>query len=1169
MQKYTYNLVMPFKGIPPKILLIMKLVIIIMTACLMQVSATTLAQRITLNQKAATLEKVLRAIHDQSGYNFLYDVALLKKADLVTIDIKNATVPEALERLLKNQPFTFEIKSKTIILDLKEKAVTEEVKEKIALAKVPTLAVAIIPIKGRVTDNKNLPLPGVTVKVKNGKTGAITDNDGRFRIDVPDQDAILIFSFIGFITKELPVSSDGEMTVSLEQDQSKLNEVVVVGYGTQKKENLTGAVATIKSKTFENRPTATPSNLLQGVTAGVAVSASGQGGYPGSTSTIQVRNYATWKGGTDPLFVIDGFTRDKATFDNLNPSDIDNISILKDAASAAIYGMRAGNGVILVTTKSGTEANKEISYNANYTFNSPTRLPKLMNAFEQATLVNAIYAGQGYNSSNANWYADDELEHFKTNSYSPFDDAWKNPWGTNHNLSIRGGSKDIHYFVSGSYLKQGGGLQQSFDKYTVLAKLDGEITKGMTFSLNIDGANTNNKRPNFPYGTDQNMGYFWYYLYYALPYQPGQINGLPRAGSGTSFVDPAVMKTNYRIDQGTALNGNFELKYKIPGISGLAAQGKIGYNNQYSFYKYFNAAYKEYFFKPGGSHGHYLTSELDTSRPGGPAQFNDIVAGAFGSNQYLTSGYGKSSAYQLDLMLTYDKSFGKHSFNAIAGYEPSESNNNSLSASRKNYDNLNYQEINGGSSDNKNWGNSGTSNYYGQASYFGRLDYNYDQKYLLGFTFRRDGDLRFAEDKRWGNFPAVSAGWNIANEDFFKGLKSYAESLKLRASYGITGSNGNIAYWLWQQTYNFNTSSGSLLGSSIPSSITLGTYPNPDVTWEKNYNINLGLDYSFPNRLVNLTVDWWQKKTVDILDTKIASTPITVGAVLPAVNYGKAVAHGIEITLGHENSIGEFHYQVGANWAFSTNKYLQKDQAATVRDFYNQIGKPIDGWITGYKATGIIRTQADADKIIAEKGSAFTIFGYKPAPGMIMYEDIRGPLGKDTPDGKIDGDDATLLSTNGSPRISYGFNANVSWKGFGLSTIFSGFAKYDVMLADGYNGARSAAIYQTNLTVWNDSWTPTNTNAAYPSPYYSTLGLFPASTFWMRNGAFLRLKNVTLSYTVPKKYLQKFLLKGVNAYVSCENLFLWDHVGVYDPELGTQLAYPLMKSVSLGLNVKF
>ena len=1146
-----------------KMSLIMKLTTLIMLIALLQCSARGYGQKINLDESGSSLKKVLRQIKKQTGYVFFYDSNDVNNKT-VTVHLKDASLNDALTQCLKDQSLSYKIINNTVVLQQIDPAVKE---------KTPAAPVAQITIKGQVLDHTNLPLPGVTIRVKGSEKLSLSDNNGKFSIDVPDDKAILVFTSIGFVKKEVRVTPGAEMVVKLETDVSSLSELVVVGYGTQKRENLTGAVSVVNSSSLDDRPTASAANLLQGLAAGLTVTTNGS--YPGAGANIKIRESSTWAGGSDPLYVIDGFVRDAGTFATINPADIDNISLLKDAASTAIYGIRGGNGVILVTTKHGVANKTFISYNASYTRNTREITPSRMNAFDAYTFANQAYADKGLPATDPSYYTPDELDYFKTHSYDWLKDTWRNPWNTSHNLSVSGGSNAAKYYISAGYFQQDGATSNSFDKYNFSAKLDGQISDRWSYNLNIKTEWDNGSRPFWAYDYgDFNLSNIYNRLLMVTPGRPSFINGLPVGNfDNTNTASLAKGNGGYTKPTHNNITPTFQLKYDIPGISGLSAKGTFAYNTTNGYTKAWRNAPYIYYFQTSGAHNHIVTNQLDLTRSGGYQILDQAQISGIGAPTELQESYMQSSNYQLDLMLNYEHTFGLHNITAFAGYEQSAFRGHFSTIWDDNYANPNYQQINGGSSNSTDWYIRGDENQpTGFASYFGRIDYNYASKYMIGFTLRADGSYIFPENKRWGYFPAVSAAWNIAKEKFFTDYTRYLDVLKLRLSYGITGTD-NTGPWQWQQTYNFNSSSGIYLGSSLPPSTTLGSTVNPNITWEKNHNYNLGLDLGMPKKILTATVDLWYKKTTDILGARLASVPGTVGASLPAVNYGIASAKGIELSFSHEQRINDFFYRVAANWAYSANKYVKVDQAASVRGYQNLIGQPINGVIWGYVSQGIIRTQQDVDNILQANGPNFTIFGSKPQPGMLMYKDIRGPLGTDGPDGKIDGNDQQIISKNGIPRVNYGFNFTFGWKGLNLTAIFSGLGRYDIMPTDVYY--RRPLPGNDNLTIWKNAWTAqTAATATMPSPimndWQGTSNAEVSSTFWLKNGAFLKLKSLIADYSLPAGLLAKSKIKAVKFYLSGENLFEWNHTKDWDPELGGDFrTYPVLKGVTFGLNVTF
>jgi TonB-linked SusC/RagA family outer membrane protein len=1148
-------------GFVTKTLLVMKLTSVLLLSVCLQAHAASYGQSISLSVKNASLEKVFEEIKKQTGYSIFFNYRLIEKAHPVTLHIRNEAIGKVLEACLHDQGLDYEIENGSIVITRSNLS--------------PPAPITSLPppleIHGTVTDDKGLPLAGASVVIRGTHLGTATDEKGQFTIHA-EQGSSLEVTLLGYTMARYRVTDGKAAHIVLAIGASDLNDVVIVGYGTQKRENLTSAVGTIGSASLGDRPTSSPANLLQGLAAGLTVTT--QGSYPGAGANIKIREISSWQGGTSPLFVIDGFVRDSSIFATINPADIDNISILKDAASAAIYGIKGGNGVILVTTKHGVADKTTINYSGSYTLYRREVTPRRMNAYDSYLFADQAYDQKNIPSTDPGYYSDDELEYFRTHSYDWLKETWRNPWNTNHNLSMSGGSKAARYYVSGSFLRQEGATSNSFNKYSVLAKLDGQITKRLSYNLNFNAEWDNSSRPFWAYDNgDFNLSNLYNRLLMASPGRPAFINGMPVANfDNTNTAALAEGQGGYTRPSNNYITPTFQLKYDIPGITGLSARGTIAYNSYNNYTKGWRNAPYIYYFKTAGANNHIVTDVLDSSLAGGYKILDQAQTAGVGAPTQLTEGYIQSHNYQLDLMLNYEHAFGGHHIAAFAGYEQSAYRGHFSNITDNNYSNTGFQQINGGSSNTSDWYIRGDElQPTGFASWLGRVDYDYQSRYMLGLTFRADGSYVFPANHRWGYFPSVSAAWNIGKEDFFQGLTHYLEVAKIRMSYGLTGSDNTIP-WQWQQNYTFNSSSGIYLGSGSPPAITLGSTINPDITWERNHNYDVGIDLSMPRRFLSFTADWWYKRTKDILGARNASVPVTVGATLPNVNYGIAAAHGLELSLSHSNTIGAIYYSAGVNWAISDNKFVRLDQAASVRDYQNMLGRPINGVITGYVSEGIIRTQDQASKLLAEN-PGYTILGSKPQPGMLQYKDLRGPLGTNTPDGLVDGNDQNIISTYGVPRINYGFNFTIGWKGLQLMTIFSGLAHYQVMPTDVYY--RRPLPGQTNLSIWKGAWTPaTAAVATLPSAvmndWQGTSNAEQNSSFWLLNGALLRLKTLNLSYTLPSGLFHTNQITGVRVYFTGENLHLWSHVKDWDPELGGDFrTYPVMTGYTFGLNVSF
>ncbi|TWF45717.1 TonB-linked SusC/RagA family outer membrane protein [Chitinophaga polysaccharea] len=1138
----------------------MKLTAVLMLFALLQLHAVGFSQSITISAKRITLEKAFHLIEQQTPYSFLWNGKVLNQSQVINLHVKEATLAQVMDLCLKGFNLSYRLKNNVVMIEkarLPDQTNITGEREK------------IIEVSGTIYDEHGIPVPGVAVAIKGTSRGILTDNNGHFVLKAKEGDEV-IATMIGYKPFSFKAGEGQQLKIQLVPSVSELGEAVVVGYGTQRKENLTGAIGIIKGAALQDRPTSSPANLLQGLIPGLTVVT--QGSYPGASSNIKIREASTWAGSTDPLYVIDGFVRDAATFAALNPADVDNISVLKDAASAAIYGIRGGNGVILVTTKQGTAEKTVISYSGSYTVNTRTAVPRLMNAYENYSFVNDALKQQNVPATDPRIYSPDELEYFKTHSYNWLKDTWINPWNTSHNLSVSGGSKVARYYISGGYFRQQGATANNFYKYNLLAKMDGMITARLSYNLTLNGEWDNGSRPYWAYdGGDMNLANMYSRLLMVNPGRPSFINGMPVGNmDNTNTANLALGNGGYTKPNNSRITPSFQLKYDIPGIPGLSAKGIFSYNNTNSYTKSWRQAPYIYYFKTAGAHSHIITDQLDSSIAGGYKVLDQAQSAGIGATTGLSESYAQTSNYQLDLMLNYVHTFGNHNISMTGGYEQAAYKGHHSEVSANNFPNPAYQQMNGGSQNPQDWGIGG--DIYQPtafASWLGRMDYNYRSKYMLGITFRADGSYIFPPNKRWGYFPAVSAAWNIAREGFFSGWAHGVDLLKLRLSYGVTGTD-NTGPWQWQQAYNFKANSGQYIGNGLVPAVGMGGSVNPDITWEKNHSYNGGLDIGMENRLLSGSVDVWYKKTTNILGTRNASVPNTVGASLPAVNYGIAAAHGIEISLNHESHIGQLAYRLGVNWAASSNKYIQVDQAANVRDYQNKLGNPINGQITGFICEGIIRTQDDVDRILKEHGSGFTILGNKPRPGMLMYKDLRGPLGVDTPDGKIDDNDKTTLAYNGTPRVNYGVNVGVNWKGFDIAVVFSGLANYQILPAEYFY--RRPYPGNNNMLMWKDAWTPETANTAtMPSAAMSkSFGVINAdqpSDFWLVNGAFLRLKSLVVNYNLPAKWFKNSQIRAARAYFSGENLYQWKHNKDIDPEMTNWQIYPILKSFTFGVNV--
>lgn len=1084
-------------------------------------------QKINLPEGTFTIQRVFQEIEKQTDLSVDYNQSKLNiKKEIVTKG-KKESLSKILDNILAGSELTYKIDAKHILIlpatELKGNSKSNK------------------QIKGTVTDKNGEPIIGANISVKGTTIGTITDIDGLFSLDVPE-DATILISYIGYNPQEISIKNKSNINIQLLEDTQALEEVVIVGYGTQKKVNLTGSIATVKAEDIQDIPASNLSNALSGRLAGVNITQSA--GKPGGGSSVSIRAEGTWNS-TAPLYVIDGVVRDKFAFDGLDATDVENLSVLKDAASAAIYGARAANGVILVTTKKGKIGKPVITYTGSVGISNATKIPKVMNAYEQAIFSNNVNRDNGISETDNSFYTPDELEYFKNNQYDWLDEAWKTPLVTRHSVNVNGGNDKVRYFIGGNYYYETGSFDNlNFKKYSLRSNVEANITKDLIATLNINLDMRNDNKPFWKWDNDNDtMGN----LYHGLltrglhsPYINGQPNGTFIKWHPLEVINGA---TGYNRKKYSNYEINIALQYNVPFIEGLSL--KLLYNkyDRHSFIKQFNRPYPLYVFKTTGEHGHITTNELQeiTTRDDG---------------DYLYQKYNKDNNYQLNAMITYNNSFGKHDVNALFVYEQSEGSLDWMDGQRNYFISSAIDQLFAGSSDPKNSTLNGSGSETGRISYVGRVGYGYDNRYLLEASFRYDGSVNFAPQNRWGFFPSASAAWRISEEKFFQDNIRFIDYLKIRGSVGLLG-NDAISGWQWMQRYKLV--SGAQFGT-LSNGLQAEVIPNVDITWEKSLTYNGGFDAKFLKNKLSFNLDAFYRHTYDILGDRIASLPSTFGAKMPSENYAVIDSKGLEIEVGYNDKIGEdFKFYLNGNIGYAKNKLITKDEAENLRPYKSEIGFNTDREM-GYIATGIIRTQADLD-ILPE---GYTILGLKPELGMLNYKDIRG-ANSDEPDGKIDDNDKDWIINHKKAPINYGFSFGGSWKGLSIDLFFQGVAG-----VERFYDWRSewGGMEESTFSFRKDYWTPDNINAKYPRA--GNNAATEASTFWIEDASFLRLKNINISYQIPKCFTSKLNISQLKFFLMGNNLFLLqDKIKNYDPENTSITSYPLMRSYSFGVNLSF
>jgi len=1032
----------------------------------------------------------------------------------------------------------------------------------------PCHAMAQERLSGTVIDSKDKkPLPGVTVAVKGGPGKGITNADGKFEISTK-QGNFLVISMIGYTSQT--VKAEARMTIELVSVATDLENVVVVGYTKQKKELLSGSVASVKFKeTDAEIPTTSVGNLLAGRMPGLYVST--PSGKPGAQPNIQIRTPSSWNP-APTLYVIDGkVTIDASEFNNLSPNDIEEISILKDAATTAAYGARAGAGVVLVTTKRGKAGKALVNYSVNTGRDVRGKNMDLTSIMEWGEIQNRIW-GEAGGPANTPWTAaakayfkDTDFGGGKGFGFDHLKDVYVTPSITTHNLSASGGTDKLQYFIGTSYVNQETFIKNTNEKkYNVRANVTANLTKDVTV---FAGLSLNDNKFNSPQGDWSSDTYGKLLLW--QPYMPSFTgSGLPVDYFWISNKSAeANGLSGYNKSEGLQSVINLNATYKAPFLEGLSA--KVGYIKSFT-----NTNQKIYTIP----FTYYQLKQID------PViwDLNTIVGSRLSAH---TPSLEKQSAWnqegQLNLQLNFERNFGKHHVNAALVYERQERSYDGIDAAINGfpiYKTDQWWASTGGAGVVNGSPTKSISNTYGflpttgRKSYIGQFAYDYAGKYVATFAGRYDGSANFPVDKRWGFFPSVSTAWVISKENFFSNVKGI-ESLKLRASVGLTGNdfvpidpNGarddaNAKRWQYEDNYIAGNNAFFGESPSLNPGIQYNVFPNLNITWEKYLNKNIGIDISFLKHF-SATAEYWYTLTYDILSTRIQTTPPTFSRPLPSVNYGKMKANGVDLSLNYNNKVGELSYNIGINATYGNAWYVTRDQNITY-DYQNKIG---DGrssnMITGYTVDHMLRSQADVDALLAAH-PGYNFNGIAPKPGQFAYKDFNG-------DNTINNYDITVLNKSNNAKV-LGLNLNAEWKGLSVTANFNGAFGYKKSFQNLAGGVEWNRMWRP----WADqSWSPENPNAWLPYRYSVNDDVASVNTsgsnFWLADASFLRLKFLNVAYNVPKKFYKKYL-SNVRFYVSGSNLFVISKFNkkFYDPETDNGTSFPIVKSFNAGASITF
>ena len=1003
-----------------------------------------------------------------------------------------------------------------------------------------------ITVTGTVVDGTGETIIGASVMEVGTTNGTVTDFDGNFKLQVKNANAQIRISYIGFTTKTVKVSST-PMQITIDEDNKTLTEVVVVGYGAQKKESVIGAISQVSSKDLLSTPTANVTQAIAGKIPGVVTTQTS--GAPGmDDASINIRGRATFAGDGSPLVMVDGVER---PFSQVAPDDIESISVLKDASATAVYGVRGANGVILVTTKRGKEMKPEVSFTGNFMWGTATRKPNYLNSYDSVTLLEEALKNDGmasqYSAADLEMYrkaCNGELSGADALLYPNVDwyDEVLNDWAPSqrYNVSVRGGTKRMRYYVSGEMYNQGSLIKNlstdeygnssspGYNRYAFRANMDFFLSKDLTFSVNF-GTRFENR-----HGSNTNESSTYYDVFAYLNHTPGWLfpvsyevqNGEETktlyAGNANfqNNIVAALAKGGYYKGTNTISEINLIADYKMDWLTeGLSVKGMVSFD--------YDAYYKKIF---GRTYATYELNDRD----------NYMSQDAY--NKYNVDGqlgYSKASSttYKLymEAQINYARRFGKHDVTGMVLYNQNDYRRDSELAKR-------YQGL------------------------VGRVTYGYDDKYLFEFNAGYNGSENFLKGNRFGFFPAFSIGWRLTQEKFMEKTKDWLNNLKIRASYGEVGNDiYNVGgaeqrflfeeHWISASNYN--------IGNGTVPAYYEKQYPNYLVTWERAKKYNLGVEFGLFNGMLNGNIDLFYEKRKDIL-TEYLSRPQWVGVTMAAGNLGETKNSGYEIELHHSNTIGkEFRYNVGLTYSHAANEIISMDEPAGKTDYRKREGHPINQYF-GLICEGFV-TSAD----LADPNFPVSTYSNNVQVGDLKYKDMNN-------DGFIDDRDETFIGYSDIPENTYALTLGATYKGWGFEVMFQGVdhvSRYydaDAMYAF-YNNGKAKDIH---LGRWNPSLSESENlaNATYPLLHYGSTGDHNQrqNSFFLKNGAFVRLKNVELSYTLPASWIQKAGMSSARIYVNGNNLITWDHLdGLVDPESNGSSRYPLLKTFNVGFNVVF
>ena len=1117
----------------------MKLTAFIFTIVCLHVSATGFSQKIAMYVKNKPLAAVFSDIEQQSGYKFFYDNKLVQKANKVTVDFRSGSIREVMDEVMKTQPLTYSIIDKTIVIKKKAEATQDpqsgvnpgridmkdsnygitlpDIERKLAamLLNKPADPKSVdLKVRGKVLDEKGIGLPGVSIVMKGTQRGTTTDGEGTFQLDVTDRDAVLIFSFVGYLSKEIAVGSQTMIDVTLQVDNRSLEEIVVVGYGTVKKSDLTGSLSQVKAKELNAYPSNNVLQALSGRAAGVQVLQNT--GAPGAGVSVRIRGANSLLGGNEPLYVVDGFPTNGGNPTVLNNADIESIEILKDASATAIYGSRGANGVVLITTKRGKAGKTNVDFETSYSVQKLRKRLDMMNAKEYATFYNEQAANDKLSPYFSQAQIDGMGEGFDWQSL-----VFRTAPMKTTSLSVSGGNEKTQFSISGSTFNQDGIIKGSdYKRYSLRTNINHTISK--MFSVNFSGTLSRLQT-----GRKDSEG----------------------GGRGSSLISGGIMAppslSPYNDD------GSYRILATAYPFVATDMVNPLNFINEQNNQVKANVALLNaaLIFKP--------IEEITIKISGGVENRDDRTDNYTSRNFVRSSGAATVETNQITSLLSentisYNKTFGlKHSISAVAGFTYQDFLATKLTGSGVGFLSNATETYDLGSSSTP--GIPGSS--YSKSvllSYLARVNYGYDGKYLATISMRRDGSSKYSEGDKWGVFPSAALAWRVSNEEFLKN-SSVVSDLKVRASWGLTGSQAINAY----ATLNQLDAGKTIFGDALYNTFSPTTTLPGRLKWETTEQKDVGIDFGILKNRIVITADYYIKNTRDLLNR--VTLPSSLGYTTTIQNVGEVQNRGFEFGIDSRVLTGDFKWDINANISFNRNKVVKLNAGQDI------LGGTIN--------TVVIN---DASNILREGRPIGQFSGYVEAgydeKGKIKYVDTDK-------DGAITIKDKTYIG-NPNPDFIYGINSTMSYKNFDLTLFLQGVQGNDMFNANAASGAIDFG-FGLNMPreVYLNHWSPTNTNAKYPIISNSVNAR--VSNRFIEDGSYLRLKNIQLAYNFPLSKWGVKWIRTAQLYASAQNVLTFTKYSWWDPEMNSKggansttqgvdfFSYPTSKSITFGVRVGF